>query len=104
MKPIERDQDGYLKHLSDWSEALAEELAQEEGLELSADHWEIIWFVRGFYKTYQTSPAIRALLKALKPALGETKANSLYLQKLFPKGPAKQVTKIAGLPKPAKCL
>ncbi|MCV5275913.1 TusE/DsrC/DsvC family sulfur relay protein, partial [Escherichia coli] len=27
-----------------------------------------------------------------------------YLFKLFKKGPAKQATKLAGLPKPAKCL
>jgi sulfurtransferase tusE len=26
------------------------------------------------------------------------------LQRLFPDGPAKQATKLAGLPKPAKCL
>ncbi|WP_294792460.1 TusE/DsrC/DsvC family sulfur relay protein, partial [uncultured Haemophilus sp.] len=25
-------------------------------------------------------------------------------QRLFPDGPAKQATKLAGLPKPAKCL
>jgi tRNA 2-thiouridine synthesizing protein E len=37
-------------------------------------------------------------------ALGEDKGNSLYLYTLFPKGPAKQATKIAGLPKPARCI
>ena len=36
--------------------------------------------------------------------LGEEKGNSRYLQRLFPDGPAKQATKLAGLPKPAKCL
>ncbi|MBN6712224.1 TusE/DsrC/DsvC family sulfur relay protein, partial [Haemophilus haemoglobinophilus] len=27
-----------------------------------------------------------------------------YLQRLFPEGPAKKATKLAGLPKPVKCL
>ncbi|NQZ52475.1 MAG: TusE/DsrC/DsvC family sulfur relay protein, partial [Moritella sp.] len=53
---------------------------------------------------YNTSPAIRALVKAMAKKLGADKGNSIYLYKLFPKGPAKQATKIAGLPKPAKCL
>ena len=30
--------------------------------------------------------------------------NSRYLYRLFPKGPARQASKLAGLPKPAKCL
>ncbi|WP_353846398.1 TusE/DsrC/DsvC family sulfur relay protein [Pseudomonas sp.] len=29
---------------------------------------------------------------------------SRYLFRLFPEGPAKQATKIAGLPKPANCI
>jgi tRNA 2-thiouridine synthesizing protein E len=47
---------------------------------------------------------MRVLVKAMKKQLGENKGNSRYLYKLFPKGPAKQATRIAGLPKPAKCI
>jgi tRNA 2-thiouridine synthesizing protein E len=47
---------------------------------------------------------MRALVKAMASEFGSEKGNSRYLFKLFPKGPAKQATKIAGLPKPAKCL
>lgn len=98
------DEYGYLKNLDEWSEALAVEIARKEGLELSEAHWEIVWFVRDFYQEYKTSPAIRMLVKALAQKFGEEKGNSRYLQRLFPDGPAKQATKIAGLPKPAKCL
>lgn len=98
------DDFGYLKNLDDWSPELAEAIAAKDGIELSEAHWEIVLFVREFYQEYKTSPAIRMLVKALAQKFGEEKGNSRYLQRLFPDGPAKQATKIAGLPKPAKCL
>lgn len=101
---IETDASGYLLHLDDWSPELAEMIAQQEQITLSEAHWEIVWLVRDFYQEYKTSPAIRMLVKALAQKFGEEKGNSRYLQRLFPDGPAKQATKIAGLPKPAKCL
>lgn len=103
-KQYETDQDGYLKNLDDWSEELAVAIAEKDGIELSDAHWEIVRFVREFYQEYKTSPAIRMLVKSLAQKFGEEKGNSRYLQRLFPEGPAKQATKIAGLPKPAKCL
>lgn len=101
---IETDQHGYLIDLTEWHEELATLLAKTDELVLTEAHWEIIRFVREFYLTYNTSPAIRALTKALKIKLGEDKASSRYLFRLFPDGPAKQATKYAGLPKPARCL
>lgn len=98
------DEFGYLKNLNDWSEELAIAIAEKDGVVLSEAHWEIVHFVRDFYQEYKTSPAIRMLVKALSQKFGEEKGNSRYLQRLFPEGPAKQATKIAGLPKPAKCL
>lgn len=98
------DEFGYLKNLNDWSEELAVVIAAKDGVFLSEAHWEIVHFVREFYQEYKTSPAIRMLVKALAQKFGEEKGNSRYLQRLFPEGPAKQATKIAGLPKPAKCL
>ncbi|WP_373766442.1 TusE/DsrC/DsvC family sulfur relay protein [Glaesserella sp.] len=98
------DEFGYLKNIDDWTEELAIVIAEKEHLALTEAHWEIIWFVRDFYQEYKTSPAIRMLVKALAQKFGEEKGNSRYLQRLFPDGPAKQATKIAGLPKPVKCL
>jgi tRNA 2-thiouridine synthesizing protein E len=101
---IDTDKQGYLlDHLS-WTPELAPILAEQENIVLSEQHWEVINFVRDFYLEYNTSPAIRMLVKAMAKALGEDKGNSIYLYKLFPKGPAKQATKIAGLPKPARCI
>lgn len=98
------DKHGYLADLSLWNETLAEAFAKAEQIKLTAAHWEVIWFVREFYQEYQTSPAIRLLVKAMAEKLGPDKGNSKYLFLLFPEGPAKQATRIAGLPKPARCL
>ncbi|MEO3680523.1 TusE/DsrC/DsvC family sulfur relay protein [Rheinheimera sp. FR7-31] len=98
------DKHGYLLHLNDWNEEVAQAFALLENISLSAAHWEVVHFVRQFYLQFHTSPAIRILVKAMAQQLGPEKGNSKYLFMLFPQGPAKQATRIAGLPKPAKCL
>ena len=101
---IARDAQGYLLDPADWSEALAQQIAAEESIEMSEAHWEVVHFVRAFYMEFNTSPAVRMLVKAMAQKFGEEKGNSRYLFRLFPDGPAKQATGIAGLPKPVKCL
>ena len=103
-KSIATDPQGYLQQLTDWHEDIARLLAEQEAISLTDAHWEVIYFVRDFYQTYQISPAMRVLVKALSQKYGPEIGNSRYLFRLFPKGPAKQATKIAGLPKPVKCL
>lgn len=103
-KILETDTEGYLLDSSQWEEALAPVIANAEGIELTEPHWEVIHFVRDFYLEFNTSPAIRPLVKAMGKKYGPDKGNSRYLYRLFPKGPAKQATKIAGLPKPARCI
>ncbi len=101
---ISTDKQGYLLDHLLWKKELALVMAKHDEFELTDAHWEVIDFVRQFYLTYNTSPAIRALTKAMKSEFGEDKASSRYLYKLFPEGPAKQATKYAGLPKPARCI
>lgn len=103
-KSLPLDKHGYLQQLTDWTPAVAEAFAQLEQLTLNDAHWEVIYFVREFYQQFNTSPAIRLLVKAMAEKLGPEKGNSKYLFLLFPEGPAKQATRLAGLPKPAKCL
>jgi tRNA 2-thiouridine synthesizing protein E len=103
-KQYPTDKHGYLLNLDDWNEAVAEHIAELENITMSDNHWEVVRFVQNFYREYKTSPAIRLLVKAMAKELGADKGNSMYLYKLFPKGPAKQATRIAGLPKPAKCI
>ena len=101
---IPTDKQGYLLDHSLWHKEVGQVMALHDAFDLTDAHWEVIDFVRRFYLTYNTSPAIRALTKAMKAEFGEEKATSRYLYRLFPDGPAKQATKYAGLPKPARCI
>jgi tRNA 2-thiouridine synthesizing protein E len=103
-KVIATDKEGFLKNLSDWSEKIAEKLAENEDIKLSENHWEIIRAVRNYYHTFDLSPEMRPLVKYIAQEFGKEKGNSIYLMQLFPGSPAKLSSKIAGLPKPANCL
>ena len=103
-KTIQTDAQGYLLDHTQWEEGMITLLAEQENIELTEAHLEVIHFVRDFYEEFNTSPAVRMLVKAIEKAHGPEKGNSKYLFKLFKQGPAKQATKLAGLPKPAKCL
>ncbi|MFT4769953.1 MAG: tRNA 2-thiouridine synthesizing protein E [Glaciecola sp.] len=95
---------GFLVNYTDWSVDVAEQIADQEAISLSSAHWEVIELLREYYITFDSSPAMRALVKFCKLRLGEDKGRSIYLLKLFPGSPAKMASKIAGLPKPANCL
>lgn len=101
---IPLDKEGFLVNLTDWSEAVAAELARAEGIELDAERLEVVHALRRFYAEYQLSPAMRPLVKYVGQHLGAEKGTSLYLLRLFPGSPAKIASKIAGLPKPDNCL
>ena len=98
------DHEGYLKRRDDWSEALAVELAEADGIQLSEAHWEVIHFLQEYYDNYEIAPAIRILTKQMGKRFGKDKGNSKYLYELFPRGPAKQACRYAGLPKPTGCV
>ncbi|MBK6401825.1 MAG: TusE/DsrC/DsvC family sulfur relay protein [Rhodocyclaceae bacterium] len=103
-KSYEVDEEGYLINLGDWNEEVGNFLAQQEGVNMTDQHWEVINFLRDYYNEFQIAPAGRVLTKAIGKKLGPEKGNSQYLYELFPYGPAKQACKIAGLPKPTGCV
>ncbi|WP_372985319.1 TusE/DsrC/DsvC family sulfur relay protein [Marinobacter sp.] len=101
----QRNNEGFLEDAWAWTPEVAEVIASEDGIELSVNHWEIIEFLRGFYKQHEVSPpSNRLFVKAVKEAFGEEKGNSIYLMQLFPGTPAKTACRIAGLPRPTNCL
>ena len=103
-RTLETDEEGYLLDLDAWEPAVAEAMARADELELGEAHWEVINFLRGYYKEYEIAPAIRILVKAIARKLGNDKGNTRYLYQLFPFGPAKQACRYAGLPKPTGCI
>lgn len=98
------DKEGFLLKLSDWSAAAAQALANNEGIALSPEHWEVLHALRDFYTEFQLSPATRPLIKYCALKLGPEKGNSQHLNRLFNGRPAKLAAKLAGLPKPTNCL
>jgi tRNA 2-thiouridine synthesizing protein E len=103
-KAIETDKEGYLKNIADWSDAVANAIAQQESITLTDAHWEIIHLLRRFYQTYELAPSMRVLVKTVAKEYGDVKGRSIYLSQLFPHNVAKQACKIAGLPKPTNCV
>ena len=95
---VDVNEEGYFTDPDQWTEAMAPILAQEEELaELSEGHWKVINFLRQDYKEKGTMPTIRRVKNA-----GGIPTKDLYA--LFPGGPLKKSSKVAGLPKPASCI
>ena len=97
-KQLAVDADGNLVNLADWNEEIAKELAKELGIaELTAQHWQVINYMRKVFSESGDAPSIRKLTK-------ESGVDTKTLYSLFPGGPAKKAAKIAGLPKPKGCI
>ncbi|MFT4518845.1 MAG: tRNA 2-thiouridine synthesizing protein E [Halioglobus sp.] len=101
---IAYDKEGFLQDLQDWSPEIAEQIARQEAIVLTDDHWAILNVLRDYYIEFDSSPAMRPLVKYCGLKLGADKGKSIYLMSLFPGSPAKLGSKIAGLPKPDNCL
>ena len=98
------DREGFLRSLQDWTPEVAEQIAAREQLVLTDAHWEVIRLLRDYYREFDSSPAMRPLVKYCALKLGSDKGRSIYLLSLFPGSPAKLGSKLAGLPKPDNCL
>ena len=98
------NEEGFLTNLKDWNQEIALVLAECENIEMTAEHWEIVNFIREYYQNFKHLPNARVFTKAIRNTFGADKGNSRYLHKLFPQGPLKYACKVAGLPKPPTCL
>jgi len=94
---LERDGDGYLMSMADWSEETMHEMAIADDYELTPEKIEQIMKAREYYDENSTVPAIRVFAKYI----GMDKKEMF---KMWLTGPMKPITKYGGLPKPTGCV
>lgn len=93
---ISVNEEGYLTDFKQWDKTIGEEIAKENNISLTPKHWEVIGYIQDEFK--KESPlSIRKIGKS-----GVVDIKEFYA--LFPVGPLKTATKIAGVPKPASCI
>jgi len=93
---VEISEEGYLTDHTQWNKDIAHEIAREEGIELTDKHYEVLDFLRTQYEK-GANLTIRMVGKS-----GITDVKGLY--QLFPGGPLKKSSRIAGIPKPTSCV
>ncbi|MEC7832864.1 MAG: TusE/DsrC/DsvC family sulfur relay protein [Pseudomonadota bacterium] len=97
-KEIEATETGFLVNIEDWNEDIAMVIAQQEGIELTEKHWDVIKYLRDeFINNKENQPNTRTMVKDLGKLWGEN-IDSKALFDLFPGNPSKQAGRIGGLP------
>ncbi len=95
-KTVAVNEEGYLTDFTQWDEDVAKTLAMEAGIEMTPRHWDVIKYLQSEYKK-EVAISIRKIGKS-----GVVDIKEFY--QLFPSGPLKTASKIAGIPKPASCI
>jgi tRNA 2-thiouridine synthesizing protein E len=89
--------EGFMVDAAQWTPEIGEAIAEEVGLRLTPDHWKVITFCREDAAREGQPPGLRRIAK-----LSGVATKELYA--LFPRGPGKLASRVAGLPKPAGCI
>ena len=95
-KMIKVNDEGYLTDFSQWTKEIGEAIAAENNITMTPRHWEVIAYLQNEHKN-NVALSIRKIGKSDVLDIKE------FCQ-LFPQGPLKTSTKIAGIPKPASCI
>jgi tRNA 2-thiouridine synthesizing protein E len=95
-KTVTVDAEGYLTDFSQWNKDIAMEIAKEEEVELTGKHFEVLAYLQDQHKK-ELALSIRIIGKS-----GVVDIKQFY--ELFPKGPLKISSKMAGIPKPKSCI
>ena len=98
MVPTENP--GFPHAPQDWDEDAAREMAREDGLELTEDHWANLRALQEYCAKHDCQKySVRELHDALDERFHD-KGGYKFLFSLFPKGPIAQGCRLAGLEPP----
>jgi len=95
-REIDVNEEGYLTDFNQWDRDVAEGIANEADVNMTDKHWEVIDYLQDKYHNEEPL-SIRGIKKS-----GVINIKEFY--SLFPGGPLKVSTKIAGIPKPKSCI
>ena len=95
-KNVNVNKEGFMTDLNQWDNNIAHEIAKEEGIELTDNHFKVLNYLQDQHKN-DVPLTIRKVGKS-----GVIDIKGFYA--LFPGGPLKKSSKIAGIPKPASCI
>jgi tRNA 2-thiouridine synthesizing protein E len=97
-KDVHIDEEGFLTDFDEWDKDLAKVLASNIGIaELTDKHWKVIEFLRTDYQRQGETATLRRVA-----TIGGIPTKELF--QLFPKKPARKMSYISGLQKPAGCI
>lgn len=82
-----------------WSPEFARQVAEDDGIELTDDHWQVISALQEYYEKVET-PKLRQVKDALNEKF-HSKGGIKYLHQVIPTGPIAGGCKLAGLEVPA---
>lgn len=98
-KVLETTPTGFLVNLEDWSERVAEIMAQQEELQLTDRHWDVFHYLRDeYFNNGGNQPNTRTLVKTMAEKWNDKSVNANTLYKMFPGDPSKQAGRLAGVP------
>lgn len=90
------NEEGYLTELSQWTKEICIELAKDEGIDITDRHMDVIEYLQD-QQRQEIALTIRKVGKS-----GVVTIKEFY--ELFPNGPLKISSKLAGIPKPISCI
>lgn len=93
------DPHGYLADLDHWSPRVALRVAEDEGLMMEDEHWQVVFCLREMFRERGPEWTAREMTRQLEHDYAEA-GGRRYLYGLFPRGPLAQACPIAGLPLP----